>query len=169
MYSAPENDADFSDKSQLSDFVGCYINIGESGEDSPKQLLSNIIWPNNKEIMHKKIKHIHVQLIAENSLKVEAKSGTDIIYSSTFVNDKDFTINEGLITINSEFLGSLANESGNPFIGVAGGSTTIGLDKNGNGKMSDTATFAGTAFIFIPLAGHIDSSVRFIKSQGECH
>jgi len=169
MYSAPENDADFSDKSKLNDFVGCYINIGESGEDNPKQLLSNVIWPNNKEIKHENIQHIHVQLIAENSLNVEAKSGTEVIYSSTFVNDKDFTINEGLITINSEFLGSLAGESGNPFIGVAGGSTTIGLDQNGNGKMSDTAIFAGTAFIFIPLAGHIDSSVRFIKSKTECN
>lgn len=169
MYSAPENDANFSNESKLSDFVGCYKNIGESGEDNSQVLLSNVIWPNNNELSHKKIKHINVQLIAKNSINVEALSGTEVIYNSTFVNDKDFTINEGLITIKSEFLGSLADESGNPFIGVASGSTTIGLDQNGNGKMSDTATFAGTAFIFIPLAGHIDSSVRFIKSTTECN
>ena len=169
MSSAPENDAEFSEKSKLNDFVGCYINIGESGEDGPNKLLSNAIWPNNKEIEHKKIKHINVQLIAGNTLDVEAKSGTEIIHSSTFVNDKDFTINKGLITIKSELLGSLAGESGNPFIGVARGSTTIGLDQNGNGKMSNTATFAGTAFIFIPLAGHVDSSIRFVKSKTECN
>ncbi|QFI37453.1 hypothetical protein FR932_06205 [Moritella marina ATCC 15381] len=169
MSSAPENNADFSDKTKLESFVGCYANVGESGFEGPQRLLSEAIWPKST-IEHNKIEFVEVDLASETSVLVAAKSKlNESVYKSKFVEGQDFEIKNGQVTLNSEFSGSLAGESGNPFIGVAGGSIMIGLDENGHGKMSESATFVGTAFIFIPVAGHSTDSIRFLKLPSGCH
>lgn len=168
MSSAPENNVGFSDKTKVEGFVGCYANIGESGPEEPQKLLSKAIWP-KAIIEHNKIKFIDVKLASKGRVLVTAKSKeNEAIFDSTFTEGQDFEMKNGQITLSSELTGSFAGESGNPFIGVAGGSVTIGLDENGHGKMSESATFLGTAFIFIPLAGHSSSSIRFNKLSNRC-
>jgi hypothetical protein len=167
--SAPKNDAKLSSTIKISDLVGCYINLGESGTDDHfKHYLSSTIWPFLKADPST-IKFIGVEKISENTLNVSGRSNTEVIFQSNFTEGKDFKLKNGVIIIKNKFMGSAASEPGNPFIGVANGSTVLGIDTNGNGKLSNSASFAGTAFIFFPMVGHISSSIRFTKFATLCN
>ena len=75
----------------------------------------------------------------------------------------------GLIKLKTDPMVSLAYPAGNVFIGAGYATQELGIDESGHGKLKETATFAGTGFLVIPIAGHVRDSYRFRKSQEECH
>jgi len=85
-----------------------------------------------------------------------------------FLEGKHFEFKSGKITIKSDIFGSLAYPAGNPFIGVDHRSVVLGIDQSGNGKLTSSDIFAGTAFVFIPVAGHVSDSVRFVRTGKAC-
>ena len=167
MSRSPVDSTEFSSAITLDDLIGCYDNIGDGGDKSYDKALSQAIWPNT-EIQHDTIQYIHVLKETEESLLVEGISYNAVVFSQTFIEGLDFTINRGEITIHNKLSGSLAYLSGNPFIGVAHESTTLGLNRQGDGKLLDTTTVIGTAYLFIPIAGHMRNNYRFGKVGNEC-
>ena len=164
LSSAPKGDAGFAPVPGLEALVGCYTNRGE-GEGL--RYLSAAIWPKEK-LAHDQINAIDVALEQPTSLRVSAKASGQTIKESVFVEGKDFKLSSGQIEASDDVMASFAYPSGNVFIGVGRQSTTLGVDKSGNARVQDAGTFAGTAFLIIPVAGHVRDAYRFPKSPGLC-
>ena len=101
-------------------------------------------------------------------MKLTGENNKNILHEKISVEEKDFSLESGKISIKSRMVGSLAGKSGNPFIGVGNESVTLGLDKRGDGKLVKNSTFAGTAFIFIPIAGQVSDNYRFRRIENAC-
>ena len=167
LISAPKDDAPFAEVKGIHSLEGCYQNKGEGESENPSRYLSSIIWPESK-LNHNEITLIKVVAINDKKLKVTAESQGKIIQESQFVEGKDFNVNTKEIRAKSEPLISLAYPAGNVFIGVAYSSQVLGIDERGDAKLQETGTFAGTAFIVIPLAGHVKDSFRFRRVEEVC-
>lgn len=162
----PSNDLGFTNATSLAAFDGCYENRGETGKGAGPRFLSGTIWP-KVELPHKDIDAVQVSVIGSNTVRVTAFSAHQAVRQDTFVEGKDFSFRAGQITISHAF-GSAATEAGNPFIGAGVGTTTLGVDAAGNGRSVDSATFAGTAFLVIPIAGSVNDTVRFNRAPIFC-
>lgn len=167
LTTAPDQNVGYANLTKLDAVVGCYQNIGERPSDLTDKYLSQIFWP-SEDTNHEKIQHIEVSLSSKQSVFARAISDSKVIIESEFIDGQHFEFKSGKITITNKLFGSLAYPSGNPFIGAAHSSVTLGIDKVGNGKLTETGTFAGTAFIIIPVAGHVSESVRFVRVGNSC-
>ena len=165
--SAPKDNVGFSRVKGIHSLEGCYQNQGEGENVNLPRFLSAIIWPESK-LNHREIELIRVVAIDDRTLKVTAESRETITQESLFVEGKDFHVSSGQIKVKSEPIISLAYPAGNVFIGVAYASQVIGIDDRGDGKLKETTTLAGTAFIVIPLAGHGRDSFRFKRIDELC-
>lgn len=162
----PSNDLGFTRATSLAAFDGCYENRGETGKGAGPRFLSRTIWP-KADLAHKDIEAIQVSVIGNDAVRVTAYAAHQVVRQDTFVEGKDFTFRSGQITISHAF-GSAATEPGNPFIGAGIGSTTLGVDAAGNGRSMESATFAGTAFLVVPIAGSVNDTARFNRSTDLC-
>lgn len=162
----PSNDFGFTDAISLAAFDGCYENRGETGKGAGPRFLSRTIWPKVK-LPDKDIDAVQVNIIGNTAVRITAFSVHQVVRQDTFVEGKDFSFRSGQITISRAF-GSAATEAGNPFIGAGVGSTTLGVDAAGNGRSVDSALFAGTAFLVIPIAGSVNDIVRFNRDPKLC-
>jgi hypothetical protein len=162
----PRGDLGFRDAASLASFEGCYINEGETGKGAGTRFLSRAIWP-KADIEHKNIEAVQVSSTEANTLRVTAFAAYQPIRQEFFVEGKDFVFESGKIRI-SHAIGSAATEPGNVFIGAGVTTTTLGIDAAGNGRSVDSATFAGTAFLVIPVAGNVSDTVRFRRTANLC-
>lgn len=152
--------------SSLSSFDGCYENRGETGEGAGPRFLSVTIWP-NADLAHKDIEAVQVNAIGNDTVRVTAFAAHRVVRQDTFIEGKDFIFRSGQISI-SRAIGSAATEHGNVFIGAGIEATTLGVDAAGNGRSVESATFAGTAFLVIPIAGSVNDTARFNRAGGLC-
>lgn len=167
MATAPENNSNFDDIKEIQELTGCYKNKAESGKKYGIPFLSRFIWPKN-EVDHQNINIIRVVLHNKNSLLVTGENKQNILIKQVFEKETDFTIESGQVSLKSELFGSLAHTAGNVFIGAGHTSTTLGLDKDGHGKVTDKDTFLGTAFLVFPIAGHGNDQYRFTRVNELC-
>lgn len=163
MSTGPANNISFSNMKQITELEGIYKNLGEGGSDLPPFYLSTVVWPTAKDIKHESIDKIVVSTMDDKVIIVKAFSGEDLIKEENFEGEKDFKLKNGKIHLKQKVSISLAYPSGNPFIGTAYEETVIGIDTQGQGKLRQKAAFAGTVFLFIPLAGGVTDDVRFVK------
>lgn len=151
--------------SDLKSLAGCYRNRGE-GEGV--RYLSSVIWP-KEQLMHEQISAIKVVYEEPRSLRVAALSSEGTAKEGIFVEGTDFHLSSGRIQIQSDTVASFAYPAGNVFIGAGHQSQSLGLDSRGDARMQESATFAGTAFLVIPMAGNVRDAFRFPRSQELCN
>lgn len=149
----------------LESLAGCYRNHGE-GEGV--RYLSDVIWP-KEHLVHEQIMAINVVFEEPRSLRVAAVSSEGTTKEAIFVEGTDFHLTSGRILIQSDTMASFAYPAGNVFIGVGHESQSLGLDPRGDARMQEGGTFAGTAFLVIPMAGHVRDVFRFPRLQELCN
>lgn len=164
LSTGPKDDTGFDAAKDLQALGGCYRNNGE-GDD--QRYLSAVIWP-REGLDHPRIKAIHVAFEKPQSLRITAVGTGEAIKESIFVEGKDFHLASGRIEVKSDAITSFAYPAGNVFIGVGNESRVLGLDKHGNARMQESASFAGTAFLVIPVAGHVRDAFRFSRAPALC-
>lgn len=162
----PGPSSDFAKAISLSSFNGCYENQGEVESGNSISYLSSYIWP-KLDIEKNDIDAILVQSIDEKTMKVSAFSHHQMVRQDTFILGRDFEFDSGRIKI-THAIGSAAREPGNPFIGVVFSTTELGVDSVGDGRLQDTSTYAGTAFLVIPAVGNVSQAASFKKSEVLC-
>lgn len=158
----PDNDSGFWSVPSLSSFNGCYLNKAESAGDAQPRSLSSLLWPDISVVLQQDIEHINVQNDEHNGFKVYGVDGAgEVVKYSHFFESEHFSYRDGVLLIKQVSMASAAAESGNPFIGFGQQTLKLGLDVNGHGRLEDTADFAGSAFIVIPVVGRVRDVYRF--------
>lgn len=163
----PAGTSDFMTLNELDSVAGCYQNMGQRLPDTPDRYLSQILWP-GPEFDHKSITYIDISVAAPTTVLASAYGESGLINKSKFYQGQHFEFEAGKISITNELFGSLAYPADNPFIGAGRVSVTLGIDEQGHGKLAEKSTFAGTAFLFIPVAGQTSDSVKFIRVGDTC-
>jgi hypothetical protein len=165
--SKPSHDLGFGKPNSLRAFEGCYQNLGDRGTGTARRYLTALIWP-DAAFEHSTIDAVRVNAIDDSSVEVIALSERQPVQRAIFTEGKDFSFDSGRIHLAGKVQGSAAQERGNIFIGVGHETRTLGLDPRGDGRVEETGTFAGTAFLVIPVAGHVREATRFRKSPQLC-
>jgi len=153
----PENDVGFSNVEDIKQLNGCYINLAD-GQDKSKYStrLSKYLWKSEK-IKHHNIMTICVNILDNNIIEVKAKNLKKTLYIKRFIKNKDFSLNSGTITLNKP---TGINSGG--VAGVGFESLSIGLDKRGDGRISNGGAHVGI-MLLIPYAIVGESSYRFLR------
>lgn len=156
--SAPKDNVDFSNVERLSDLDGTYQNQSEWVSDQTPYYLSSLIWPEDK-IDPKTIGAIEVKAITDNTIQVKGLGTTEIKKESILVEGKDFNLHAGRIVLDqyTEF----GPQAGGIFVGPMTGSSELGLDQQGHGKLKKSTFFAGLAFLVYPIAAGGSDELRF--------
>jgi len=165
LSTTPKDDAGFGAVNELKSLAGCYRNRGE-GESV--RYLSAVIWP-KEQLAHEQILAIKVVFEEPRSLRVSALGPKGTTNEEIFVEGTDFHLSTGLIQVQSDTVASFAYPAGNVFIGAGHQSQSLGLDPRGDARMQESAIFAGTAFLVIPIAGNVSDSYRFPRLQEPCN
>ncbi|RQO34000.1 hypothetical protein DBR37_12845 [Herminiimonas sp. KBW02] len=167
ILNGPKNEAAFSEQTDLKELEGCYENRGDGGKaNSYRYLASYIFNPIKPDV--RQAHYIRVTSMGERSIKVSAESQGKVLQEQVFVEGRDFNFESGKIRIRSDGGATAPTQSGSVFLGVAQGSTYLGIDKNGDGKLQDSGTMLGTVFLVVPIAGHVNESFRFKKTPELC-
>lgn len=151
----------------LGNFAGCYQNMIRTSANGPRHYLSMTIWP-TQTIDHGGIEAIRVTSPSSDTLKVSAFANHQVVKEQSFVLGVDFVFRNGQILLPEKLEGSGAGEPGNVFIGAMHTSRLIGLDQQGQGYLQESTSFAGTAFLVIPVAGQVSEAFRFATSEHFC-
>lgn len=147
----PANDPGFAEARSLADFEGCYENCSEAPVGAVSVCLSGKIWP-GEFAPESRPDEIYVQAGSEGVLVISALKHGKKIKDSSFRDGVDFSFKDGRIELRREYLASGAAEPGNVFIGLATAKTLLGLDAEGGGRIQQSLSAAGTAFLIIPVA-----------------
>lgn len=164
--SVPEGDGGFADIAGLESLVGCYRNASENTEGRTRYL-SSIIWPESSRDPAS-IDAIQVELAAPSTLLVSTVIQGALGERSRFTEGEDFHRESTKIPAKRARQLSLAYPAGNVFIGLASESRDLGIDREGNLRMLEGGTFAGTAFLVIPVAGKFSEAFRFPRIADRC-
>ncbi|WP_375177278.1 hypothetical protein [Marinobacter mobilis] len=163
----PDRDSGFVDVASLSAFEGCYKNCSSASEGSAVACLSDIVWPQVFETGNKP-EAILIRQEDNRRLIVSAISGGIVAKTSRFDAGKDFDFINGRIELDREYLASGASQPGNVFIGVGTTQTVLGLDTDGQGRVSQSVALAGTGFLIIPVAVAATDVSRIERSESLC-
>lgn len=165
LSTAPKDDAGFGAVKDLRSLDGCY---GNRGEGEGERYLSAVIWP-KEQLEHKQVIAVKVVFVEPSSLRVMALSSEGTVKEAIFVEGKDFHLASGRIEVKSDAVASFAYPAGNVFIGAGHQSQVLGLDRGGDARVQESATFAGAAFLVIPIAGNVRDVFRFPRSPELCN
>lgn len=159
--SAPKDNVDFARVERLSDLDGTYQNQSKWVSDQTPSYLSSLIWPEDN-IDPKTIGTIEVKAITDESIQVKGLGANEIKEvkkESILVEGKDFNLHAGRIVLDqyTEF----GPQAGGIFVGPMTGSSELGLDQHGHGKLKKSTFFAGLAFLVYPIASGGTDEIRF--------
>ncbi|NHK96870.1 MULTISPECIES: hypothetical protein [Rubrivivax] len=166
MSTKPIDDLGFERVASLESLAGCYENRAHVGKGVGLMFLSSIIWPDSK-LPHGDITAVEVRSLMDDKVSVSAHTSNGVIKEQVFASGRDFTFESGQVRLTRPF-GSAASESGNVFIGVGTQTKKLGIDSDGNGRAVSSASFAGTAFLVIPIAGGVSDVGRFTRNRALC-
>lgn len=162
VHTQPDADTGFQSVSSLSSFDGCYRNKAESAGDAQPRHLSSLLWPEVPAVEQQGIEQIKVQSEGGNRFSVQGVDSAGLVVKyAHFLENEHFSYQQGVLLLKQAPLASMAAESGNPFIGFGQQTLKLGLDAGGHGRLEDTADFAGSAFIVIPVVGRVRDVYRF--------
>ena len=159
FHSAPKDNQEFYQISQMSELTGVYKNKGD-----PSGYFSANIWGNIKliikpEVDHKDIEFIEV-LSAENSLVVKAIKKGCSVYEKTYILGRDFKISGGKIIIHRD-ASLLTRGAGDVLVGPSYEQITLGIDTGKHGKYRNSGYAAGLVFLLFPIAFSETNDTRF--------
>ncbi|TNE78239.1 MAG: hypothetical protein EP334_05185 [Gammaproteobacteria bacterium] len=117
---------------------------------------------------HDQISAIQVMGLPDHILKIVAYADHQVVLEQSFSSERDFQFIGGKVLLPSRRAVSGAGEPGNPFIGAMQTDIQIGMDSVGKGYVQETTTFAGTAFLVIPVAGKINETIHFETDPSLC-
>ncbi|MDT8420161.1 MAG: hypothetical protein RQ754_06990 [Desulfuromonadales bacterium] len=159
---APPANAPFSELQSISELTGVYRNLGESAENVAPVYLSQLIWPTDEALRHAEIQRVAVAERGTGVLEVKAMIDNKVVKVGNFVQNKDFAIESGKITLNRE-TGVAGFRVGEPLVGPYHGRTELGIDTGGQGKYRRHFSAAGLAYLIVPIAVSGSDNVRFVK------
>jgi len=161
--------AEFAQLDDLRSVAGCYQNRGEQPSNTQDRYLSQVFWPGPPELDHKLIDYIEVSVTPTQVVVARALSGSNLVRKGEFHEGQHFEFRSGTITVKNKLFGSMAYPADNPFIGAGRTFVTLGIDESGQGRLTEKDTFAGTAFLIIPVAGHTSVTTRFVRVGNSCN
>jgi hypothetical protein len=158
-HSAPKDNQEFYQLSQISELAGVYKNKGD-----PSGYLSAIIWGDIKLNINPEVSHADIEFIevmpAENSLIVKAIKSGCAIYEKPYILGKNFKISGGRIIIHRDvFL--LSRGAGDVLAGPSYEQITLGLDTGKHGKYRRSDYAAGLVLLLLPIAFSETNDTRF--------
>jgi hypothetical protein len=156
--SAPKDNVDFANVERLSGLDGTYQNQSEWVSDQTPYYLSSLIWPDDK-IDPKTIDAIEVKAITDNTIQVKGLGETEVKKESILVEGKDFNFHAGRIVLDQHT--EFGPQAGGIFVGPSTGSSELGLDQQGHGKLKKSLFFAGLAFLVYPIVAGGSEDVMF--------
>lgn len=160
----PVEDSGFTEAKSLSQFEGCYQNCSDTSDGSALTCLSGKVWPKEFDAEHLP-DEVQVEASGNSELTVTAFNKGSVVKKSLFKKGEHFNFAQGRIELEREYVASGATEPGNVFIGVGTGKTLLGLDKEGQGRVQQSTSFAGTGFLIIPIAAS-GTDVSKIQRKG---
>lgn len=152
----------------LQVLAGCYQNRGEPPDSVPKRYLSQLFWPDLTLDGHVTLEQVEVEPLSATAVRIRALQAGVVIRQSDFREGEHFTREADRIELSGNWGSSLAAPADNPFIGAYHERISLWLDTRGDGRMTNTSTFAGTAFLIIPLAGSVSEHTRFVRMGDQC-
>ncbi len=169
-YTGPAEKVQTIENIRIEDLTGLYINAGD-----PSGYLSQFIWGEDRlhanvirsDIEHHQITMIQV-LATGNNVDIEAVYNGCVAHHNTYIQGKDFEINNGKILLHTE--NHLLSRGGDdPLLGPSSQKVFLMLDINGNGIYRDESFAAGLVYLIIPVAVSNLSEIRFKKSDNDMH
>ena len=150
----------FSEITNTNQLNGVYRNAGGGNN-----YLSRIIWGNfdikiddkGTTLPHKEIEFLDV-ISAGNKLTVNAIKNDFVIYKKEYLIGRDFEITDGKIIWHK-----FAATTGDIVVGPSHEKIELGLDTNGNVKYRTTSSFAGLAYLIVPIAATSAYDIMFLK------
>lgn len=164
---APDHDSGFAKVLGLDAFEGCYKNCSDTSGGSALACLSSIIWPDEFG-QENRPEAVHIRQENSSRLVTSAILNGVVVRESTFEAGQDFYFREGRIELKRDYIASGAGQPGNVFIGMGTGKTILGLDAEGQGRVSQSVAFAGTGFLIIPIAGSATDIWTIRRDQELC-
>jgi hypothetical protein len=147
----PEQNSPFSEALKLSELAGTYINEGD-----PKHYLSDILVPNSN-IEKKAVKLVQIHSSPEE-VTVLLITNNCVALTKSYIPGQDFAVENGQVTIGSEFsMGSSVH------FGPIYENTAIGLDADGHGKYHSKGYGTGLIYLLFPFVFYESGEVKFEK------
>ena len=159
---APPGNPSFVNLENIGELAGTYRNKGQGDVRYRSIYLSTILWPLDMDLNHEAIQTISVAEVAPGTLEAKALSGDVVVKVGRFVENQDFTLQDGRIMLKHE-AGLAGLKAGEPLLGPYHGRTEIGLDANGRGKLRSEYAVAGLAFLIFPVAADVTEEFFYEK------
>lgn len=155
-----QNVSPYQNVTSVEAFVGDYENIGQPHVQSAPAYLSALIFRGEHLNHSQKIQTIQVRSQGNGRLLVRGlgTSGEEV-KSGTFLEGKDFWLNNGVVAISS----STSAGTAMPLLPAASARydhVTLGLDRDGNAQQV-TETMIGGVLVVIPFGGSDSSGKHF--------
>lgn len=160
---APSDNAPFDVITNIAQLEGVYKNQGDGGPDENVSVyLSRVFWPDDGSPDHRSIDKIKVEKQSQDTLVVNAFNGDIAVKTATFIEGREFSIEDGVIVLSDE-AGIAGLKADEPLLGVYAGSRKLGLDEKGHGKFHSHEAAAGLAYMVFPVAAGLSRDVRFYR------
>lgn len=164
---SPDPEPERTPLAGVAAFAGCYQNAGEPSEASSWRFLSSLFWPDNA-IPPAQIEQIEVEPLSASVVRIRALAAGKVLTESDFREGEHFTREPDRLLLSGNWGSSLAAPADNPFTGAYHERISLWLDTQGDGRLTDESTFAGTAFLIIPIAGSVSAQRRFARLGDRC-
>ena len=159
----PPNHSSFVTIKNISELAGTYKNRGQPGDVKFRSIyLSTILWPLDMDLKHEVIQTISVVEVAPGTLEAKALSDNVVVKVGRFVENQDFTLEEGRIMLRHE-AGLAGLQAGAPLLDPCPDGSESGLDANERNKCSDEYTVAGLTFLLFPVAADLTEEFFYEK------
>jgi hypothetical protein len=154
---------DFAPLPSLARLAGVYRNRGEVANPCPSPvLLSYLLWPQDAQLRHEQVETIAVEALGPQTLRVTAQGRDGARKVGEYVLGRDFRWEGGRLRLDPRV--SVAGfRSGEPMLGIVSEGLVLGLDHEGQGKVRQTGSATGMAFLVVPLHFGTTNDVRFAK------
>ena len=154
---------DFAPLPSLAPLAGVYGNRGEAPAPRPAPvLLSRLLWPEDAHLPHELVETIAVEVLGARTLRVTALGRDGVRKVGEYAWGRDFHWEGGRLWLHPR-LGVAGLRSGEPMLGTTTEGVALGLDREGHGKVRQTASATGMAFLLVPLHIGATTDVRFAK------
>lgn len=183
--SAPNENLEFAQASEVLDYKGVYKNLGEPELNYLSELVWMVRTPTNRSDPYvkdirgnlvqerfidgnsgKKIRDKEIELVEVlpngTTLTINAIKDGCIIATKDYEIGRDFTLTDGKIILRKE-VHLLTRGGGDVILGPSYEKVELGLDAKGNGKYKSQGYFAGLVFMLIPMAAGGADEVKFEK------
>jgi hypothetical protein len=158
----PPADPGFAQVYSLDTYEGCYLNQGE-GPRGAGIRLSDLLWPG--ELSTQTVDAISVTSPTARLLEVAAVAGGKVVRTRRYELDTDISLESGQLKLHPKYS---TGDAGDVFLGLYRKQQTLGLDREGNGRVEHRATIVGLAYAIWPALVSERVVNRFDRVEALC-